>query len=239
MTIKTLLVALLLSLLSLCSQAALNVGVLVFDPPYVYSPSEGFDIDLTRDICTSLKTECNLVFMNYHEFFPALDTGKIDFAIGGIFIQPSPKYIFSLPYIVGLGQFMTLRGSPYQKIADLKGTTIGVIKGNPSGSLFITYLQNSYPGFKINEYDSISDIVTALNNKSISAAFMRRSSVKYWTQNCTLFAELGPIDEIGFGIGIMSTPQNAALIERINQILMVMEQNNSYLNLYSTYFYNQ
>jgi len=140
---------------------------------------------------------------------------------------------------VGLGQFMTLRGSPAETVNDLEGTNIGVIKGNPAGSVFVDFLNTTYPNvFKINDYNNVNDIVTALNNKSISAAYMRRSSVKYWTQNCTLFKELGPITQIGTGIGIMSIPQNTALIEQINRILMTMESNNSYLSLYSTYFYN-
>lgn len=177
---KALLLSCLLYLFSASTFATLNVGILTFDPPYVYSPSEGFDIDLTRDICVRLKTKCKLVFMNYNEFFPALDKGQIDFALGGIFIDPASHYIFSLPYIVGRGQFMTLKNSPYHTVAELKGAAVGVIKGNPAGNFFVDFLINTYPGmFQVKAYDNVNDIVVALNNNLISAAFIRRSSVRY------------------------------------------------------------
>lgn len=236
---KALLLSFLLCLFSASTFATLNVGILTFDPPYVYSPSEGFDIDLTRDICAGLKTKCNLIFMNFNQFFSGLDNGKIDFALGGIFIDPTSQYIFSLPYIVGRGQFMTLKNSPYHTIADLKGTTVGVIKGNPAGNFFADFLANTYPGmFHAKDYDNVNDIVTALNNNLISAAFIRRSSVRYWTLNDLAFRELGPVHQIGTGIGIMSTPQHAALIMQINQVILNMESDNSYITLYNTYFYN-
>ncbi len=105
MKTKTFLLVFFLGTYYISAQATLNVGVLRFDPPYVYSPSEGFDIDLSEDICSSLNTECNFIPMNYHEFFTSLDNGTIDFAIGGIFIHADPKYIFSLPYIASPEKF--------------------------------------------------------------------------------------------------------------------------------------
>ena len=72
---------------------------------------------------------------------------------------------------------MELETSSAQTVSDLKGTTIGVIKGNPAGSDFVDLLNKTYPNkFQIKAYENVSDIVNALNNKSISAAFMRRSS---------------------------------------------------------------
>ena len=236
---KTGMLAFLLCIFFMPARADLRIGVLNFDPPYVYSSNEGFDIDLSRDICSALESKCKLIPMDYHAFFTALDAGEIDIAIGGIFIRPDPKYIFSLPYVLGLSQFITLRASPYLRVADLKGSTIGVIKGNPAESYFLDSLFTGYANqFHIKSYDNVNDIITALNNKTISAAYMHRSSVRYWTQNCSLFKALGPVKPVGTGIGVMSTLKNANLIEQINQILMRMESNNSYINLYRTYFYN-
>ena len=44
---------------------------------------------------------------------------------------------------------------------------------------------------------------------------------------------------VGEGIAIMAKPQHAALIERINKVLEQIEEDNSYLFLYRTYFSNQ
>lgn len=227
-----------LSLLFCSPLHAYNVGVLDFDPPYVYSPSQGFDIDLTKAICTRLKTQCHLIPMNYHQFFTALTNGQIDFAIGAIFINNDPQYLFSLPYIVGLGQFMALKSSPIQTVNDLKNKITGVLEGNPSGSAFVDFLNKKYPGqFQIKDFGSVNDLVTALSNHEIAAAYLRHSSVRYWTQSDTgLFKPLGPVDTVGEGMGVMSIPQNSALIQQINVILKQMEADGSYLALYNMYF---
>jgi arginine transport system substrate-binding protein len=220
------------------SHATYNVGVLDFDPPYVYSIDQGFDIDLTKAICDRLKTQCNLFSMNYQQFFTALDKGDIDFALGAIFINNDATHIFSLPYIAGLGQFMVLKNSSIQKVEDLRGKTIGLLKGNPSGNIFVNFLNQNYPGqFQLKDFDTISDLVDALNNQTIDAAFVRRSTIIYWTQyDGSLFKPIGNINPLGGGMGVMSVPQNRALIDNINDILKQMEMDGSYLNLYNIYF---
>lgn len=236
MNIKTLLLISLLTGYFPAAQADLNVGVLNFDPPYVYSTSGGFDIDLTKAICTILHTKCNLIPMDYHDFFGALDQGNIDFALGGIFIQPGSDYIFSLPYMVGLGQFITLSSSPYNAVDDLKGSVVGAIAENPTGVVFVDFLNKNYPGeFEIHYFNNVNDLVNALQNKTITAAYMRHSSVHYWTQNSSLFKALGPINTVG-AIAVMSAPKKTDLIQRINSALMQMESNGSYINLYNIYF---
>ena len=55
---------------------------------------------------------------------------------------------------------MELETSSAQTVSDLKGTTIGVIKGNPAGSDFVDLLNKTYPNkFQIKAYENVSDIV--------------------------------------------------------------------------------
>lgn len=238
MRVKIALLCLLGILFCSCLNAAYKVGIVAFDPPYVYSINEGFDIDLTKIICQRLKIQCILIPMSYNKLFTALDSGDIDFALGAIFIKPNSGYLFSLPYTIGRGQFMVLKSSSAHTVEDLKGKDIGVIKGNPTGSAFVDFLNSHYPDlFQIKDYDSINDLVTALNNQSVSAVFMRRSAVQYWTQNnASLFKSLGAINHVGSGIGVMSSLQNTNLIQQINTVLKQMEADGSYLNLYKIYF---
>ncbi len=133
---------------------------------------------------------------------------------------------------------MVLKASNLQSSDDFQGKVVGVLKGNPEGSVFETYIQNTYPGqFQIQQYNSIDAIVGALSNKDIIAAYMHRSSVVYWEENGGgVFTSLGPVTTIGKGTAIMSLPKNTLLIQRINQLIQTMETNNSYLYLYNTYF---
>lgn len=223
--------------------ANLKVGTLYFDPPFVLSPGEGLDIDLTQLICKKLNQKCDLIPMDFNQFYPALNDGKIDFAIGGIAISSSraQNYIFSTPYMISEGQFLVLVKSKLTSINDLNGSTVGVIRGDPQGGVTYDYLVNTYSGkFKLKEYDDVEDLVTALNSNEISAAFVHRSSAVYWVQNGgNQFMTLGKPVIIGDGDGIMALPKNAAWIERINQILQGMEKDNTLINLYNTYLFTQ
>lgn len=223
--------------------ATIKIGTLFFNPPFVLSLNEGFDIDFSRLICKSLQQECVLIPMDFDAFFPALDSGKIDIAIGGISIPTNAqsKYIYSLPYMLCKRQFMILKDSAINSIEDLDGTTVGSIKGDEKESLSYNYLSIAYPGkFQVKLYDDIEDLVTALSSKEISAAFMHRSSVNYWIENGgDQFKSLGKVFTLGDGIGIMALPKNQLLIQQINGVLQTLEKDNGYLTLYSTYFPNE
>jgi arginine transport system substrate-binding protein len=215
----------------------------MYDPPFIISMHEGFDIELSRMICEHLKLQCKLMPMGSKQLYQALQNGQVDLAIAGITISAERKnnFIFSLPYMLSQGQFMTLKSSSINSIEGLDGTTVGVIRDELSGGVFYHYVMNNYhQKFKINQYNTVEDMFAALSNKTISAVFLYRSDVTYWNHNgSNLFKSLGPVVTLGEGLAIMSLPQHADLIHKINQVLIQMEQNDTYINLYKTYFSNQ
>lgn len=227
-------------LFSSASYSNIKVGTLFFYPPFVLSLGEGFDIDLTQLLCKGLNEQCDIIPMDFNQLYTALDDGKIDIAIGCISISSAREqhYIFSLPYMLSKRQFMVLKNSTIKSVDNLTGTAVGVIEGDPQGSASYGYLRDTYPGkFKITQFNDIEDLVTALSNNQISAAFLHRSSVVYWVENGGgQFRPMGDVLTLGDGIGIMSVPRNQALIQRINQLLQIMEKDNVYLSLYNTYF---
>ncbi|HRD71261.1 MAG TPA: transporter substrate-binding domain-containing protein [Legionella sp.] len=240
---KTRAVVLTLCLYFICSPlsfAAIKVGTLFFDPPFVLSVGQGFDNDFMRLLCKKMNEECISIPMDYHKMYTALNSGQIDIAIGSIAISPARQqnYIFSLPYMLSKVQFMTLKHGMINSIDDLTGTSVGVIKADNTGGVTYNFLTNHYEGkFEIKRYNDIEDLVTALSSNEVSAALLHRSSVVYWVENSgDQFKALGGITTVGDGIGIMALPKNEALIQRINKVMVGMETNNEYLNLYNTYF---
>lgn len=223
--------------------ADLKVGTVFFYPPFVMSIGEGFDIELIQTLCQRIQENCQLIPMDFNQLFTALDSGKIDIAIGGITISKDKlaKYIFSLPYMLSKGEFLILKNNPTKSINELQGSKVGIIKGLQDGGLFYNYLLTHYDGqFQILQYDDMEDLITALNSGEITAAFTHESTTLYWTQNGgDQFKTLGNPMLVGDGIAIMALPNNAPLIQQINQQLQKMEQDNSYLNLYNTYFANE
>ncbi|HHF7349938.1 TPA: transporter substrate-binding domain-containing protein [Legionella feeleii] len=217
-----------------------KVGTVFFDPPFVMSINQGFDIDLIRTIFQRMKTSYEIIPMDYNQLFTALNDGTIDIAIGGISISPDREavYIFSLPYMVSKGQFLILKNSGIKSIDNLLGGKVGVIRGEEQAGVFYNYLSVKYTNqFQLMKFDDMEDIITALSNKSITAAFLNQPTAAYWEQNGGgQFKALGEPAIIGSGYGIMALSTNSALIGTINQQLQGIEKDNTYLNLYGTYF---
>ena len=153
-----------------------KIAFLTYDPPFVISPHEGFDIDLANMLCKHLQLECQFVFLkDSRQVYEALKNSQVDLALSGITISSARQqnFIFSLPYMLSQGQFLTLKQSAINSLAELKGSTIGIIKDELSGGVLYSYIINNFPGtFKINQYNSVEDLFAALSNKSIAAVFL-------------------------------------------------------------------
>lgn len=242
MQIKTILVFFGL-ILSSMSYAHITIGTLMFKPPYILSPNNGFDIDLAELLCERLEEQCSYIPMGMNALYKRLDEGKIDLAMGGIPISYALKinFIFSLPYMLSKGQFLVLNENPIDSVNGLQGQTVGVLRNILNGGVFYNYLLNHYQKlFQINMYENIEDILADLNNHTIAAAFLDRSSVNYWDQEGgKQFKPLGAINTIGNGIAILALPKNKKLIDRINVILKAIENDDTYFKLYDIYFANE
>ncbi len=239
MQIKTLFIALGL-FLSTIGHTAITIGTLIFKPPYIFSPGNGFDIDLAQLLCQRLQEQCNFIPMGMDELYKKLKEGKVDLAMGGIPISYSLKtnFIFSLPYMLSKGQFLVLKSSQINSINGLQGQEVGVLRNPLNGGLFYEYLTEHYHKlFQMTLYDDIEDVLADLHNKAVSAVFLNRSSVNYWTQEGgDQFKPLGDVHVIGDGVAILALPKNKELIDRINNALRVIEKDNTYIKLYNTYF---
>lgn len=235
--------SILLSLFFYCfysfAHADIRIGTVLFYPPFIVSPNQGFDADLSNALCERLQVHCALIPMEFNELFTALNTGKIDLAIGGIIISNERRahYIFSMPYIISKGDFLILNNSSVKSVSDLAGDRVGVLRGEQDGGVFYNYLETRYgKKLEIMQFDDMEDMITALTDHDITAAFTHESTALYWEQNGGgQFRILGEPMPVGNGIAIMALPENIELLQKINVQLKNMEDK-SYLNLYNTYF---
>ncbi len=218
----------------------IKIGMVYFYPPFVMSNGTGFDAQLMQLLCQRLQANCEIHSMKFKDLYQALDTGKIDIAIGGITIYggKSDKYIYSLPYLLSKGAFLIAKDSNIDSLDALKGTKVGIIRGSRDWSVFYQYLTSNYgKQFEIEEFDNSEDLITTLDNGGISAAFTHESTALYWQLNGgNGFKTLGKFLIVGEGIGIMSSPGHEALLNAINQKILQIEKDDSYINLYQTYF---
>lgn len=218
------------------ANADLKVGTPVFRPPFVLSPTEGFDIDLINQICKDMHVNCKFYPMRYDDIYTSLNNGKLDLAIGAITITDSrlQNYIFSLPYMVSQAQFAVLNKSNYHTLNDVAGKSIGTIEGSD----FLDYLDDyAYLNLKIQLYDGPIGLLAALSGGKADVIFLDAGTTDYWLQHSdNMLRALDKPFTIGNGFGIMAMPKNAALIKNINKSLLKIEQDGTYIKLYNIYF---
>ena|SRR3990167_170359 len=224
----------------------IKVGTVLFDPPYVISLNQGFEIDLIKLLCQRIHAHCDLITMKYQALFKALDNGRIDIAVDGIdfYITPNPlngHYIYSYPYLLSKGQFLVLQSSGIKSIDALpKGSNVGLVQENtiPSQGIFYSFFLAHYtPKFNVVLFADLDSLIAALSNGRINAAFVDNNEANYWELNGGgQFTALGKPIKVADGIGIIALPKNAPLIQQFNQQIKVIEEDQEYLNLYNTYF---
>lgn len=219
------------------------IGVPEYSPPFVTKSGAdgglyyGFSIDLMNSICQRIHMECQYKGMNLQKLFTSLNAGDVD-----ILLAPTPivstydtNYIFSLPYLPSQAQFVALKSSnTIMKISDLKGKKVGTLKYTLYGGL----LEENFQKFcDLIEFSKLTDMASALANQQIDAVVLNAKAAKFVISNSMHELKLvGAPIPIGQGYGILALQNNAPLIKEINQALLQMEEDGTYLNIYNTYF---
>lgn len=219
----------------------LTIGIPSFSPPFVMTADNknhyiGFSIDIMAQICKKLGVSCRFQSFLFDETFSQVIDHRVDLAIGSFTITPQreEKVLFSLPYLQSDAAIVTTDTNDIQTIDDLKGKTIGAERD----SVFVSYIQQQY-GDKITviPYDTIPELMFALSEGNIDATIFDKETAYFWLgNNYDMFKLVGTPFPLGQGIGIMANQDNQALINRVNQILIQMETEGTYLKIYNTYF---
>lgn len=225
--------------------ATIRVGTVKFDPPYVLSLDQGFEIELIKLICQRMNEECDLIPMAYFELFNELLKGSIDIGIDSIPFYltktSDDPYIYSYPYLLSKGQFLVLRKSNIKTIKAIpQGATVGLVResGEPGRGLFYLFFISKYgTNFQIKLFDDIESLINDLSDGNITAVFLDNNEANYWELNSEEeFIALEKPMKVADGIGIVALAKNQALINDINLQLAKIENDNVYINLYNTYF---
>lgn len=218
----------------------LIVGVLDFAPPFVSKISNGnhytgFCIDLMDQICKRLDESCQYKSTSLDGQINDLRQGIID-----ITFLPSPitttddkDYLYSLPYIPSTGQFITLQKTNLQSLSELRNKKVGIIQAaafNKSILTQYTSLNN------IHEYSKFPDLIDALTAHQVDAILLNSSVAKYVINNMENFHMLGAPIQLGMGYGMIALKKNAKIIDQINNTLLQMEADGTYVAIYNKYF---
>lgn len=234
-------ILILISLLCYCLvspniYAKIRVGIPFYKPPFVIDQNEGFDINIMNMVCSRLQEECDYHSMEFHKLYASLDKNEIDVAIGGLTISMARKtqYIFSIPYLPSNGRFLVLLTNPVNSIDELNQKKIGIIRDSVYEDFLFEHYGSKFQGIV---FEGPTVMIEALSNKQIDGVFSDEITIKFWSaQTPGLFKRLSENIPISSGFAIMSVSKNRALIESINKILLQMENEGTYTQLYDTYF---
>lgn len=89
--------------------------------PWNYTSAEGeligYELDLIRELCRRMESECEIVAQDWDGMLPALNAGKFDAIIASMGVTAEREKVasFSVAYAKAPNTFMTLKDSPLAK----------------------------------------------------------------------------------------------------------------------------
>ena len=228
------------------SRGVLKMGTNATIEPFSFMSNgkiTGLDIELAHLLGEHLGKRVEIVDMPFESLIPALQAGKIDFALSNFNVTDERKKLinFSLPYIDNDISALVRRasGTPEQAVAkggissdgdvklsspdDLKDKRIGVLLG----SVHDTYAMKHYPNATILQYKSPSDIVLAVKSGKVDAAFYARETLAEILRGDSELGVVGDsLHPVPIGMGFNKSDDK--LRKKFNEFLRQTKENGVY-----------
>ncbi|MDD2501956.1 MAG: ABC transporter substrate-binding protein/permease [Geobacter sp.] len=227
------------------SNGVLKMGTCANLEPFSFQSNgklTGLDIELSQLISQQLGKKIEILDMNFEALIPALQSGKIDFALSNFNVTDERKKLinFSVPYITndisvlvrrtGLPSTSSTTSSKPEKTAtllrttdDLKNKRIGVLLG----SVHDTYATKQYPQATILQYKSPSDLVLAVKSGKVDAAFYTYETLLDVLRQDPELGLLGkPLFSVPIGVGF--NKNNESLKNQFNTFLRQIKSNGQF-----------
>ena len=215
-------------------EEVLRMGTCATIEPFSFQANgklTGLDVELSQLLGQRLGKKIEIIDMNFEGLIPALQSGKIDFALSNFNITEERKKLinFSLPYVENDISALVRRPSAVKQgpqltsVADLKDKRIGVLVG----SAHDTYATKNYPSATILQYKSPSDVALAVKTGKVDAALFDAEPLREIMRQDDSLGLLGD-SLFTFDVGVGFKKDNQALRDQFNQFLAKIRQNGVY-----------
>ncbi|MCK8627808.1 ABC transporter substrate-binding protein/permease [Fructobacillus cardui] len=159
-------------------------------PPYEFqmnkngtSTDVGMDVDIVKQIAKDLGVNLEIKNMDFSSVLVAVQTGKVDMAIGGI--NPTDErrqsVDFSKIYYNGGQSFLISKtnASKYKNASDLQGTKIGA----QTGTLQYNLAQQKISGATVVGMDKTPNLIFALKTNKVAAVGVEKPVAQAYVAN--------------------------------------------------------
>lgn len=220
------------------SQGVLRMGTCATIEPFSFQADgklTGLDIELGQLLGQRLGKKIEVIDMNFEALIPALQSGKIDFALSNFNVTEERKklVLFSLPYIQNDISALVRKPVPSQavavqtgklaSVADLADKRIGVLLG----SAHDTYAAKNYPKATVLQYRTPADVVLAVKSGKVDAALFDADPLREIMRQDGSFGLLGEV-LFAFGVGTGFNQSNAGLKQEFDRFLLKIKENGVY-----------
>ncbi|MGZ5044047.1 MAG: transporter substrate-binding domain-containing protein, partial [Methylobacter sp.] len=218
------------------SKEVLRMGTCATIEPFSFQADgklTGLDIELSRLIGQRLGKKIEIIDMSFESLIPALQSGKIDFALSNFNVTEERKKLvnFSMAYvendISALVRRLPAPNSTAKKqdaklasVADLKDKRIGVLVG----SAHDTYATKNFPEATILQYKSPADVALAVKTGKVDAALFDAEPLREIMRQDDSLGLLGD-SLFDFDVGVGFNKDNLELRDQFNRFLVEIKQN--------------
>ncbi|MEW6121398.1 MAG: ABC transporter substrate-binding protein [Pseudomonadota bacterium] len=223
-------------------KAAGTLRVATFDsnPPFgSIDPSTynlvGYDVDFAKAIAQALGVKLQLVSTNPANRIPLLQSGKVDLIVADLTITPERAQVvdFSIPYFE-TGLELLVPASSSDALSSFSNARIGAVKGTTGEQV----LKARFPASRVLSYDDIPTALAALRNGSVDAIAQDSTILAGLLAEAPDRAKFKIIPEklsreiIGIGLA----KGQAALLAKVNDILVGLEKDGQAKSIYEKWF---
>lgn len=200
----------------------------------------GFDIDVTKALCTQMGAECEIINQSFDGLIPALKAKKIDAIIASMTITDDRlKAIdFAGPYYTVPAMFIAAKDSGLEvSESGLDGKYVGVQRGTTMAN----YIKEKFPGASIQLYDTSDAANLDLASGRVDLVFADSVVLQDFlsTPDGANFAMVGaPVEDpdiLGTGAGIGIRQGDDALKQKFDDALKAIIASGEYETINEKY----
>jgi polar amino acid transport system substrate-binding protein len=221
----------------------LEEGILTVGTDMPYAPFEyreggevrGFDADIINEIAGRIGLETEWVDSPFDTIFTDLAAGQFDVVISGATITPEreEQVNFSIPYFASLQALTVQEDSGISSFEDVGDGMVVAVQSGTTGELWAE--DNLQPqGAEIRAFPDYPPLYNALEAGQVDAVVFDESSAVPEVDSRPGIALVDTVDtDEAYGIAV--DPNNADLLDAVNEALQGMIDDGGYDQIYDSY----